>query len=252
MQQADTKFIQPDWPAPAAVRAFTTTRAGGISLSPYSSFNLAQHVGDDSDHVAQNRSMLKQQLALPEEPQWLQQIHGTALLDLDQQVADSEADGSFATVTNKVCTVMTADCLPILMCSSAGDKVAALHAGWRGLAAGIIGKGVAAMAVESAQLLVWLGPAIGPQNFEVGAEVYQAFVGQTPGTGTAFESTREGHWRANLYQLARLQLSELGVQQVYGGEFCTFEDTDQFYSYRRDGVTGRMATLIWLQGATGD
>ena len=252
MAHSEVSFIQPDWPAPTTVRAFTSTRAGGISLSPYSSFNLAQHVGDDNGHVAHNRSILEQQLDLPGEPRWLKQVHGTVLLDLDQNGTSIEADGSFTSIANKICAVLTADCLPVLMCSRAGDKVAVLHAGWRGLAAGIIGKGMAAMAVESSQLLVWLGPAIGPKNFEVGAEVYQAFVGQTAGAEVAFEPGEADHWRANLYHLACLQLSELGVQHIYGGDFCTYADRDQFYSYRRDGVTGRMATLIWLQGATGD
>lgn len=252
MKKPEANFIQPDWPAPASVRALTSTREGGVSLPPYASFNLARHVGDDSEHVNHNCSMLKQQLDLPDEPHWLKQVHGTMLLNLDRKVSNYEADGSFTKLTNKVCAVMTADCLPVLMCSSAGDKVAAIHAGWRGLAAGIIRKGVEAMAVRGSQLLVWLGPAIGPEKFDVGEEVYQAFVGQVTGADNAFEPITAGHWRADLYQLARLQLQALGVNQVFGGDFCTYTDNEHFYSYRRDGVTGRMASLIWIQGKAGD
>lgn len=252
MKKREAKFIQPDWPAPVTVRAFTSTREGGVSLPPYASFNLARHVGDDSTHVDRNCSMLMQQLALPDEPHWLKQVHGTVLLSLDGKLTGNEADGSFTTLTNKVCAVMTADCLPVLMCSSAGDRVAAVHAGWRGLAAGIIRKGVEAMAVEGSQLLVWLGPAIGPEKFDIGEEVYQTFVDRYTGATNAFETIGAGHWRADLYQLARLQLQALGVNQVFGGEFCTYTDKERFYSFRRDGVTGRMASLIWIQGEAGD
>ncbi len=252
MKKSEANFIQPDWPAPPSVRALTSTREGGVSLPPYASFNLARHVGDNSEHVDHNCSVLKQQLALAGEPHWLKQVHGNALLNLDRNVTDNVADGSFTKLTNKVCAVMTADCLPVLMCSSAGDRVAAVHAGWRGLAAGIIRKAVEAMAVEGSQLLVWLGPAIGPKKFDVGEEVYHAFVGRTAGAENAFEPIEAGHWRADLYQLARLQLQALGVNQVFGGEFCTYTDKEHFYSYRRDGVTGRMASLVWIRDEAGD
>ncbi|MFV1996873.1 MAG: peptidoglycan editing factor PgeF [Acidiferrobacterales bacterium] len=252
MNKPRANFVYPDWPAPATVRALTSTREGGVSLPPYASFNLARHVGDDPRHVDQNRSLLLQQLDLPGEPRWLEQVHGTALLNLDQNGTRNEADGSFSRLANRVCAVMTADCMPVLMCSSAGDRVAALHAGWRGLAAGILRKGVAAMAVEESQLLVWLGPAIGSKNFEVGEEVYRAFITQFSGAEKAFESAGAGHWYADLYLLARMQLRSLGVDQVFGGEFCTYTDTQRFYSYRRNGATGRMASLIWLQGGAGD
>ncbi len=252
MNKQGVNFIHPDWPAPATVRALTSTREGGASLPPYASFNLAQHVGDQPQHVDHNRSLLAQQLDLPDEPRWLKQVHGNALLNLDQKAISNEADGSFSRLTNKVCAVMTADCLPVLMCSSAGDRVAALHAGWRGLAAGILRKGVEAMAIEGSRLLVWLGPAIGPKSFEVGEEVYRAFVTQFSGAEKAFESAGSGHWHADLYLLARMQLRSLGVDQVFGGDFCTYTDKKRFYSYRRDGATGRMASLIWVQGDAGD
>ena len=244
--------MTPDWPAPPTVHALTSTREIGFSVDPYSSLNLAQHVGDNSESVAENRSLLARQLALPEEPCWLAQMHGTELLNLDKNAFDKKADGSFTQKINKICAVLTADCLPVLICSRAGDRVAALHAGWRGLAAGIVGKGIQAMGVEASELLVWLGPAIGPKKFEVGSEVYNAFVDKNPDTKTAFDPTREGHWLADLYKLARIQLRELGVDQVYGGKHCVFSDEDRFFSYRRDGVTGRMASLIWLQSETGD
>ena len=249
-KQPKVKVITPDWPAPASVRAFTTTRMGGSSLSPYESLNMALHVGDNRNHVERNRYTLKQHLELPAEPHWLKQEHGTRLLNLDQLVTDGEADGSFTGSTDKICAVMTADCLPVLMCSSIGDKVAALHAGWRGLAAGIIEKGVKAMAVESVHILVWLGPAIGPENYEVGSDVFQAFTNRNPLANVAFTPSREGHWRVNLYQLARLEFADLGVRQIYGGNYCTFTDEVHFYSFRRDRTTGRMASLIWLQQET--
>jgi YfiH family protein len=252
MNKPGPNYIYPDWPAPATVQALTSTRIDGVSLPPYDSFNLAQHVGDQPQHVNHNRSLLIRQLILPDEPRWLNQVHGTALLNLDQNGTSNEADGSYSKLVNKVCAVMTADCLPVLMCSSAGDRIAALHAGWRGLAAGILRKGVEAMAVEGSQLLVWLGPAIGPKSFEVGEEVYRAFTTQFSGAEKAFEPVRPGHWYADLYLLARMQLHSLGVDQVFGGNFCTYTDKQYFYSYRRDGATGRMASLIWLQDETGD
>lgn len=252
MNKQRVNFIYPDWPAPATVRALTSTREGGASLSPYASFNLARHVGDEPQHVDRNRSLLLQQLDLPHEPRWLKQVHGTELLDLDQKGTSNEADGSFSRLKNKVCVVMTADCMPVLMCTSAGDRVAALHAGWRGLAAGILRKGVTAMAVESSRLLVWLGPAIGAKSFDVGEQVYRAFVTQSSDAKKAFEPAGAGYWHADLYMLARMQLRSLGVDQVFGGNYCTYTDKQRFYSYRRDGATGRMASLIWLQGDTDD
>lgn len=245
-------FITPDWPAPANVRAAVSTRKGGFSKAPYDSFNLAQHVGDDPRCIDRNRAQLIQQLAVPCEPRWLQQVHGTVLLDLDSRADSNEVDGSFTGEVNKVCAVMTADCLPVLMCARAGNRVAALHAGWRGLAAGILSKGVAAMAVDGSELLVWLGPAIGPDKFEVGEDVYREFVTLFNEADAAFVSASTGHWYADLYQLARIQLRALGVDQVFGGNFCTYTDKERFYSFRRDGATGRMASLIWLHEESGE
>lgn len=252
MTEYPPHFIKPDWPAPANVRSVVSTRKGGVSKPPYHSFNLAQHVGDDPRHVANNRTQLSQELALPGEPRWLQQVHGTTLLDLADHDGSNEKDGSFTGTPNQVCAVMTADCLPVLMCTRAGGRVAALHAGWRGLAAGILQKGVAAMAADGPEILVWLGPAIGPDKFEVGEEVYRELCTSFSEADTAFVPGSADHWYADLYQLARMQLRMLGVDQVFGGTFCTYTDKDRFYSFRRDGDTGRIASLIWLQKEPGE
>ena len=242
----EPQFILPDWPAPANVRAAVTTRAGGVSHAPYDSFNVATHVGDDPAAVRANRARLRTALALPAEPLWLKQVHGVAVVDAAQGGAEPQADGAFAAQPGAVCVVLTADCLPVLLCNRAGTKVAALHAGWRGLAGGVIEAGVKAMGVPANELLVWLGPAIGPASFEVGPEVRAAFVQHDAQAALAFRAAREGKYLADLYQLARLRLQRLGVAAVYGGGFCTVTDSARFFSYRRDGVTGRMASLIWL------
>jgi hypothetical protein len=244
---AEPRFITPDWPAPANVRACVTTRAGGVSRPPYASFNLAAHVGDDPQAVASNRARLRAELALPGEPAWLTQVHGVGVVDAAAEAADRpQADGAFATVPGAVCAVLTADCLPVLLCDRDGTRVAALHAGWRGLSSGVIEAGVRALDVAGGELLAWLGPAIGPLAFEVGAEVRAAFVAGDPAAASAFQPDRSGKFLADIYLLARQRLAGLGVTAVYGGGLCTVADRDRFYSYRRDGVTGRMASLIWL------
>ena len=239
-------FILPDWPAPDNINACTTTRSGGTSLHAYGSFNLASHVGDDIRHVLKNRSLLKQTLDLPAEPVWLEQVHGTHVVDA-AAASVYKADAAFADVAEKVCVVMTADCLPVLMCNRQGTKVAAAHAGWRGLQAGVIESTIDALQENPADLMLWLGPAIGPQAFEVGDEVRQAFINEIPATKLAFIESRKGHWLADIYQLARIRLQNKGVHEIYGGGLCTYEDASRFYSYRRDGDTGRMASLIWRQ-----
>jgi YfiH family protein len=244
---SDLSYISPDWPAPANVRAFTTTRAGGASLGPYASLNLGDHVGDDPAAVVRNRELLRAALKFPTEPVWLRQVHGTQIIDAVQADAHGEADGAWSAQPGVVCAVLTADCLPVFLCDRAGTKVALLHAGWRGLAAGVIEQGVRALAVVPEDLLVWLGPAIGPQAFEVGMEVKAAFVQNNPAAARAFVPTGDGRYLADLYALARLRLSALGVHHIYGGGFCTFTDRDRFFSYRRDGTCGRMASLIWLE-----
>lgn len=239
-------WLVPEWPAPLTVRACTTTRRGGVSIGPYASLNLATHVGDQFQHVAENRRRLHQARRLPSEPLWLRQVHGTAVVDAACGAFDIEADASYTHRGGVVCAVLTADCLPVLLCDTGGTVVAAAHAGWRGLLDGVIENTVRALHRPGAQLLAWLGPAIGPGAFEVGAEVRAAFVARDPAAAEAFRPTLEGRWLADIYQLARQRLAGLHVTAVYGGRWCTVTDESRFYSYRRDGVTGRMATLIWL------
>ena len=238
------RTIVPNWPAPARVRAFTTTRVGGVSGGPYNSFNLADHVGDDPKQVQVNRKRLRQAADLPSEPVWLRQVHGTEVVDA--AAGPATADGSFTDAAGTVCAILTADCVPIFLCDRRGTMVGALHAGWRGLAAGVIEAGVERMDVPGASLLAWLGPAIGPAAFEVGEDVRAAFVCADADAARAFVPSAHGRWLADLYQLARRRLERLGVTAVFGGDHCTATQADLFYSYRRDGATGRMASIIWL------
>lgn len=237
-------FILPDWPAPASVRALQTTRLGGVSPAPWASLNLGDHVGDDPQRVAANRARVQQ--ALPGSPCWLQQVHGVTVVDAALAQPGSEADAAVARVAGAVCAVMTADCLPVLFCNRAGTVVAAAHAGWRGLLAGVLEASIEAMAVPGEEILVWLGPAIGPQAFEVGDEVRAAFVAHDPSADLAFRAGLPGKWLADLELLARQRLQAAGVTAIYGGGLCTVNDPERFFSYRRDGQTGRMASLIWL------
>jgi YfiH family protein len=240
------EVILPDWPAPPHVRAATTTRRGGYSRTPYATLNLADHVGDHPRQVAANRARLRQYLALPGEPAWLRQVHKTGVVEAGEWRETPEGDGSVAREPGVVCAVLTADCLPVLLCDRAGRRVAALHAGWRGLSAGIIEAGVRALDFPSEDLLAWLGPAIGPDAFEVGPEVRQVFVARDARAAKSFKPSPNGRWLADIYQLARLRLSRVGVNAAYGGSYCTYTDAARFYSYRRDRTTGRMANLIWI------
>lgn len=242
-------LLRPDWEVPAGVRALVTTREGGVSCAPYASFNLGDHVGDAPEAVAANRARLRQQL--PAEPLWLSQVHGVAVADAEAASAGAPpvADAAVARGAGRVCVVLTADCLPVLFCDDAGVVVAAAHAGWRGLAAGVLEATVARMGVAPGTIRAWLGPAIGPAAFEVGDEVRAAFVRDDPGAAAAFARGRHaGKWRADLFTLARRRLNHAGVLQIDGGGVCTVSDAGRFYSYRRDGVTGRFASLIWLEG----
>lgn len=245
--------IRPDWPAPANVIAMTTLRTGGYSLGPYTSFNLADHVGDDPAAVAANRGLLASMLPLQASVLWLEQIHGTRVVCADGGQVCSPADASWSSTPGRACAVLTADCLPVLFCSRKGDVVAAAHAGWRGLLGGVLESTIAAMPVAPGQLMAWLGPAIGPAAFEVGAEVRAAFLAaatpaQLPSTEACFipSRTRSGHFFADLYALARLRLDVLAPASIFGGGACTFAGSDRYFSYRRDGVTGRMASVILL------
>lgn len=236
-------WLTPHWPAPEWVRTCVTTRAGGVSQAPYDSFNLAAHVEDDPAAVAKNRQRLVSQLGC--RPAWLQQVHGIAVAQADPE-AVVEADASWTATPGIAATVMTADCLPVLFCDRAGSRVAAAHAGWRGLANGVLEATLEALAIDADDTLVWLGPAIGPQAFEVGAEVREAFVSQHAQAAGAFmPSQNAGRFMADIYQLARIRLAARGVTAVYGGGFCTVSDS-RFYSYRRAAQTGRFASLIWL------
>jgi YfiH family protein len=239
-------LLLPDWPVPARVRACVTTRPGGVSRGPYTSLNLADHVGDDPEAVAQNRRRLTSALDLPAEPAWLEQVHGVRVLDLDAGGADRQADAILTRSAGRVCAVLTADCLPVLLCDRAGSVVAAAHAGWRGLRAGVLEATIEAIGLPGERLLAWLGPAIGPEAFEVGPEVREAFVQGDAGAVSCFRPATGDRLFADLYGLARRRLATMGVQDVYGGGLCALEDASRFYSYRRDGRTGRMASLIYL------
>ncbi len=264
-------WLVPDWPAPARVRALVTTRQGGVSHAPYGladgragGLNLGTHVGDDPAAVAENRARLVSRL--PAMPRWLDQVHGCAVATVDHApeaaATPPQADASLAVAPGRVCAVMTADCLPVLLCDRAGTVVGAAHAGWRGLCNGVIEATLARMQTlvggaasgkssESAGWMAWLGPAIGPSAFEVGAEVREAFLRQAaPGeldrVEAAFRAGAPGKYMADIYALARTRLARAGCTDVHGGDICTVTDAARFYSYRRDGVTGRMASLIWL------
>lgn len=241
-------WIVPDWPVPSRVRSLVTTRHGGVSTDAYTSLNLGAHVGDDPQAVAENRRRVER--CLPGTPLWLNQVHGSCVLDAGNPVdAARDADAAFSRRSDVVCAVMTADCLPVLLCDRSGSVVAAVHAGWRGLHAGVLEQAVAAMACSDGQILAWLGPAIGPSAFEVGDEVRNVFVAANSAAEMAFKALGAGKWLANIYLLARFALQRVGVNDIYGGDYCTVHETTRFFSYRRDGVTGRMASLIWLAAA---
>ncbi len=237
-------WFEPEWPAPGHVRALITTRAGGESRGPYESFNLAMHVGDAEEHVAQNRARLRSRL--PSEPLWLTQVHGTRVLDADVTPPDQPADAAIAHSRGQLLAVLTADCLPVLLCDRSGAAVGIAHAGWRGLAGGVIENTITALGVPPGELLAYLGPAIGPQAYEVGEEVRGAFIAHDAAAASAFRPRAPGKHFADLYELARQRLSKAGIMAVFGGQRCTFHERETFFSYRRDGVTGRMASLIWL------
>ncbi len=237
-------FIYPDWPAPPNVRALQTTRHGGVSAAPYDTLNLGLHVGDDPVRVNRNRQALAQ--FMPSEPVWLEQVHGVEVASADLAACRVVADASVAKQRGSVCVVMTADCLPVLLCDEDGTVVAAVHAGWKGLAAGVIETTVKEMGVAPRKLMAWLGPAIGPESFEVGAEVRAAFMAHDASAAAAFRPHREGKYLADIYLLARQRLNAMGVTRISGDGYCTYRQKDRFFSYRRDGVTGRMGTFIWL------
>jgi len=245
MKQPET-LLPFDWALPRGVSAAFTTRVGGMSQPPWDSFNLGAHVGDAPAHVADNRARLRELLELPGEPAWLNQVHGAAVAEIDVKFdAPVTADASVTSAAGKACVIMVADCLPVLFASRDGRRIGAAHAGWRGLAAGVLENTVAALGVAPGELTAWLGPAILQANFEVGPDVRDAFVGGDAGAARYFLPNPRGRWQADLVGLARRRLGTLGVNDVGGGEWCTVADPRRFFSHRRDGKGGRMAALIW-------
>jgi hypothetical protein len=250
MNQQALRWLEPDWPAPARVRAVATLRTGGVSTGPYASLNLARHVGDEPSHVAENRRRLRAAAGLPGEPLWLEQVHGIEVVAHEGSRrpgnAPPIADASVTFEPGRVCVVMTADCLPVVFADRAGTRIGVSHAGWRGFLDGVLEATIAALDVPAQELLAWLGPAIAQPAFEVGPEVQEAFVQRSAAYSAAFERNVAGRFQADLYALARTALAAAGVAAVYGGGWCTFREADEFYSFRRDRTTGRMATLAWL------
>jgi len=250
MVKHQTDWIVPKWPAPKNVTCITTTRANGYSQGKFSSLNLAQHVGDVAADVKRNRKSIIEKLELSDLPIWLNQQHGNKVFELplaeNSRTEKLHADASFTTQVGVVCAVLTADCLPVMFCDRDGECVAVAHAGWRGLLAGVLENTLHAMPVRRDQTICWLGPAIGPSKFEVGAEVRQQFVDKDSGHVNAFQQKSKGKFLADIYQLAMNTISANGVDAIYGGGYCTYTDKQRFFSYRRDGETGRMASIIWI------
>ena len=240
------EYIIPNWPAPKNIRCVTTTRVGGYSQHEYDSLNMGGHVKDDFSNVEKNRDVVKKELQLPNEPVWLEQVHGSKVFELGNAIPKSNtSDASYTKEAGVVCAVLTADCLPVAFCDQAGEHVAVAHAGWRGLINGVLENTLQALPVENDKIMCWLGPAIGPNKFEVGEEVVEKFVLIDEKHKNAFVEKNNGKYLANIYQLAKNILAKNNVEAVDGGVHCTFSESDKFYSYRRDGKTGRMATLVW-------
>jgi polyphenol oxidase len=235
----------PDWPAPARVRAWVTERAGGTSAGSYAALNLGTHVGDSPERVADNRARVRAGVPLPSEPVWLEQVHSTTVLDLDRD-AVAAADGAVTSHAGVVCAVLTADCLPVIFAARDGTRVGVAHAGWRGLLNGVLPAAVRALGTPPAEIVAWLGPAIGAASYEVGAEVREAYLALDATAATAFTPNARGRWQADLYALARASLADAGIEGVHGGGFCTYREADRFFSHRREAPCGRFATLVWL------
>ncbi len=246
MSANSASFILPTWPAPSSVCAYVSTRIGGVSGAPYDALNLGLHVQDDPVAVDQNRRLFASYIDMPDSAIWLNQVHGTEVVTLPCEYLPAAADAAMTRDVNQVCVVLTADCLPVFFCDQAGTQVAVAHAGWRGLCAGVL-ESTLAKFDDKSKVMVWLGPAIGPDAFEVGDEVKEAFVSVLSEAKEAFKPSGEsGKWLGNLYMLAAQRLKKAGVEHIYGGDYCTFRDVERFYSYRRETVTGRMASVIWL------
>jgi YfiH family protein len=272
MSTVDLQIMEPDWPAPPAVCAAFTLRTGGVSVGPYESLNLGAGIGDSPEAVEENRRRVRERLRLPAEPVWLEQVHGVQVVELGTAagggtgvevgtrveggtavqlgtiaVPATKADAAVTHVTGQVCAIRVADCMPVLFAARDGSAVGASHAGWRGLAGGVLEATVSRLSVPASDVIAWMGPAIGPQHFEVGEDVRTAFTASDAGAQSAFVRNARGRWQCDLYALARRRLAALGVMAVYGGGWCTFAEADRFFSYRRDGQSGRMAALIWIE-----
>jgi polyphenol oxidase len=241
---ATNDWVVPEWPAPSRVRSLITTRNGGVSTGAHASFNLGLRAADDPQAVAKNRAILRDEL--PGHPVWMRQVHGNQVIRADEATGEPEADAAYTRLSGTVCTVMIADCLPVLLCDVSATVVGVAHAGWRGLSSGVVENTLAAMRAPAGELLAFLGPAIGPAAFEVGADVRDAFLASDAAAEVAFKPKSSGKWLADLFLLTRQRLLRAGVRNIYGGGLCTFSDAARFYSYRRDQTTGRMAALIWL------
>jgi YfiH family protein len=250
---ADVQIIEPDWPAPAAVRAAFTLRTGGVSAAPFDSLNLGAGIGDSPEAVAENRRRVRESLRLPAEPLWLEQVHGIAVVQAESVGASvglsatPRADASVAHTAGHVCAIRVADCMPVLFAALDGSAIGAAHAGWRGLAGGVLEATVEQLGVPASRLVAWMGPTIGPGNFEVGEDVRATFTKSDANAASAFVGNNRGRWQCDLYALARQRLRRLGVTSIYGGGWSTFAESDRFFSYRRDGQCGRMAALIWRE-----
>ncbi|HZF26273.1 MAG TPA: peptidoglycan editing factor PgeF [Steroidobacteraceae bacterium] len=242
------EFIVPEWPVSPRVHAVSTLRRGGVSVAPYDTFNLGADVGDEVDAVAENRRRLGEQLGLDGEPCWLKQVHGANVVRAGEVTGERpQADAAIAAASDQICAILTADCMPVLLARTDGTRVAAAHAGWRGLASGVLESTIAALETPPRELAAWLGPAIGPDHFEVGSEVRAAFLRIDPAAVTAFRANARGRWMCDLYRLAHQHLNRAGVDAIFGGGRCTFAEATEFFSYRRDGRCGRMASLIWIE-----
>ncbi len=247
----ESTFIRPQWPAPNNISAFSTSRQGGVSPAPYDSLNLGINAKDRANNIQENRDILGKNLNLPSEPIWLNQIHSNIAIPASEHARYQEADASYTGQNNTICVVLTADCLPILLCNRQGTYVAAIHAGWRGLQKQIIESTLHTLPYDPNDLMVWLGPAIGPKYFEVGDEVRDLFITMDRDLINAFTLSKNNRWLCDIYAIARLQLKKLHITHIYGGDYCTYSDPSKFYSYRRDGAeTGRMASLIWINGSS--
>ncbi|MFQ1014163.1 peptidoglycan editing factor PgeF [Avibacterium paragallinarum] len=241
--------IKPNWTVAKTIHAFTTTRQGGVSLPPYDSFNLGDHVGDEKSAVKNNRTLLVERFHLPQFPIFLNQTHSTRVIRLPYEGNNVDADAVYTNQPNQVCLVMTADCLPVLFTSQQGNEVAAAHAGWRGLCDGVLEQTIQQFQAQPQEIIAWFGPAIGPRSFQVGEDVRQQFIAQDPNAAQAFmpDPSEQGKYLADLYHIARLRLNKLGISQISGGEHCTYLERENFFSFRRDKQTGRMASLIWFE-----